>query len=174
MRQFIAIFFALLIAPQLINAANYTEVYMGGGVAYESATDFDAGLASVVHVGLPIITRGQHRFAVEGEGSYSLVPASIHKSDLTTMSVAAYGVYRLNVTSRLYLKPRMGVLYRSYSLKSDALEIDGSGSEVDLAFSFGGGVHINRSLDVYVDLAMIDQSDLMHFTLGLEYHFVFY
>ena len=81
---------------------------------------------------------------------------------------ALHGAYTFNLTTRFYIKPRAGFIYRMYSI-----ETGDDVSETDFTFGVGGGVRLNPSLDIYADYTMIDGTDLTHITAGVQFHFLF-
>lgn len=158
-------------------ALDTSKIYGQAGLALESANSFDAGFALVLTGGLPVVKAGEvgpGTLAVEAELTYSLVPPSLGSWELTSMTLAGYAAYIYDINSQFYVKPRAGLIYRSYDFTYDGGSIYGGAgdtSEVGIALGVGGGYKLNKNLDVYLDYTMLDGTDLTHLTAGVQYKF---
>lgn len=158
-------------------ALDTSEIYGGAGLALESLSSADAGVALVLNGGLPVMEAGEvgpGTVAVEGEFTYSLVDPSWnwyhYDYDVTVMTLAGYAAYIYDIDSEFYVKPRVGLIYRSYDM--DYAGYGGfDDSEIGLSLGVGGGYHLNSQMDIYADFTMLDGSDLTHLTAGIVYKF---
>lgn len=171
-------------------AVDTSKMYAGAGLAIESASNMDSGMALVLNAGLPIIESDEvapGTLAVEGEFTYSVVSPSWDYSgtpyytgypdyrlsytaggtyDLTVMTLAGYAVYIFDIDEQFYVRPRIGLIYRSYDLDGVTDK-----SELGIAVGLGGGYRVDRQIDIYLDYTLIDGSDLTHLTAGAVFHF---
>jgi len=161
-------------------ALDTSKAYGAASVALESANGLDSGFAVILGGGLPVVEAGKvgpGTIAVEAELTYSLLAPSYtwgsYKSELTAMTVAAYGAYIFNIDKKFFVKPRVGLIYRSYSWSDNSGYSygDTSNSEIGLAFGVQGGYKLNKKLDIIVGYNLIDGSDLTHLSAGVQYHF---
>jgi|GEM_PF-2668265 len=171
-KSLLSIVLTSLLASSAI-ASDKNSPYIGGGLALESVDGFDTGIALVLNGGLPLqdVDAGPGVLALEGEFTYSLVPASndyrwygYHGSwDATIMTLGAYGAYSIDLNKDFYVKPRVGLIFRSIDLDF------ASDNELGLAFGVGAGYKINKDLSAYVNYNLVDGFDITHLTFGVEY-----
>lgn len=145
-------------------------IYIGGGVSQESPLWYDSGLAGALNVGLPLMRLGRGVFATEAELTYSISSPSKNNIDFTATTVAGYATYIFDVAPRFYIKPRIGAVYRKYSIDGGIWGSDSS-SGSGLAYGIGGGFRLIDKTDLYIDYTMLDGSDLTHLTVGVQYQF---
>ena len=177
--------FSLLTAALMASssfALDTSKAYAMASVALESANTYDSGFAIILGGGLPVVEAGKvgpGTIAVEAELTYSLVAPSYtwgnETSEWTTMSVGAYGAYIFNIDKQFFVKPRAGLVYRSYSYSWNGNTTwggyDGSTSDIGIAFGVQGGYKLNKQLDIIVGYNLLDGSDLTHLSAGVQYHF---
>ena len=178
--------FSLLTAALMASssfALDTSKAYGAASVALESvsAAGMDSGFAIILGGGLPVIEAGKvgpGTIAVEAELTYSLVAPSYtsgsYKSEWSTMSVGAYGAYIFNIDKQFFVKPRAGLVYRSYSWSNNSGSSyygDYSTSEIGIAFGVQGGYKLNEQLDIIVGYNLLDGTDLTHLSAGVQYHF---
>jgi len=168
------------VATALIATSSFAldtdKIYGGAGVALESANGFDSGFALALTGGLPVMPAGEAgpgTLAVEGEFTYSIIPPAVGDFTFSAMTLAAYAAYTYDIDSQFYVKPRAGLVYRSYTAdySSPFGKYSDSTSEIGLAFGVGGGYKLNKKMDIYLDYTMLDGSDLTHLTAGVNYKF---
>ena len=145
-------------------------LYIGGGVAIESPQWYDSGLAGELNIGLPLKRLGKGVLETEAELTHSISSPSKNNIDFTATTVAGYVTYIYDIAPRFYIKPRIGLVYRSFSIKSD-LWGDDSSSGYGLAYGLGGGFRLIDRTDLFVNYTMLDNSDLTHLSVGLQYQF---
>jgi len=175
--------FSLLTAALMASssfAIDTSKAYGAASVALESANGLDSGFAIILGGGLPVVEAGKvgpGTIAVEAELTYSLVAPAYtwgsYKSELTAMTVAAYGAYIFNIDKQFFVKPRAGLVYRSYSWSDNSGYSYGGGSnsEIGIALGLQGGYKLNEQLDIIVGYNLLDGSDLTHLSAGVQYHF---
>lgn len=170
---------ALLFLSTIADAANFAEVYVGGGGAYEMYDGTDNGAAALVNAGAYLYKSRRIKAAFEGEASYTVLPPELSalgvSVDLKTTTFALYATGEFYLNSRFYIKPRAGAIYRSYAISGSVpsgYSVTVKDDEIGAAFGLGAGVKINPSLDIYADYTMVDGTDVTHATLGLQYHFM--
>ena len=162
--------------------ADENSFYAGAGLGLEMATDLDSGVALILMGGLPIVEKGvagPGLIAVEGELTYSVVSPSYsytnfnssNSVDYTFTTLAAYGVYTYDITEQLFVKGRAGLVYKSVDVSISGYNGSGSTSEIGVAMGAQGGYKINDSLDVVGGLNLVDGTDIIHLTAGVQYHF---
>lgn len=160
-------------------ALDTSELYGGAGLAIETASGLDAGVALVLNGGLPVVEAGEigpGSVAVEGEFTYSMLAPSYdygyldhhYTHDLTVMTLAGYAAYVYEINEEYYVKPRIGLIFRSYELDSSYTY---GGDGIGIALGVGGGYHLNDQMDVYVDYTRVDGGYLSHLTAGVVYRF---
>jgi len=155
-------------------ALDTSKAYGVASVALESATGYDSGFALIVGGGLPVVEAGKvgpGTIAVEAELSYSVVAPSVGQWELTAMTAGAYGAYIFDIDKQFFVKPRAGLVYRSYSYSWNGNSSWGSTSDIGVAFGVQGGYKLNEQLDIIVGYNFIDGSDLTHLNAGVQYHF---
>ena len=163
-------------------ALDTSKAYGLASVALESANGYDSGFAIILGGGLPVVEAGKvgpGAIAVEAELSYSLLSPSqsygSNKYELTAMTVAAYGAYIFDIDKQFFVKPRAGLVYRSYSYSwsgnSSWGGYDGSTSDIGIALGVQGGYKFSKQIDIIVGYNLIDGSDLTHLSAGIQYHF---
>ena len=176
--------FSLLTAALMASssfAIDTSKAYGAASVALESANGYDSGFAIILGGGLPVVEAGKvgpGTIAVEAELTYSLLAPSLtwgnYKTELTAMTVGAYGAYIFNIDKQFFVKPRAGLVYRSYSWSDNSGSSyygDYSNSEIGIAFGVQGGYKLNEQLDIIVGYNLIDGTDLTHLSAGVQYHF---
>ncbi len=136
-----------------------------------------SGFAIILGGGLPVVEAGKAgpgTVAVEAELTYSLMAPSLDYGygsvDLTVMTLGAYGAYIFDINEQFFVKPRAGLVYRSYSYSNGGYYGD-SISEIGVALGVQGGFKLNKQLDVIVGFNMLDGGDLTHLSAGVQYHF---
>ena len=150
-------------------AVDTTKLYGGASLALENADGLDMGLALVLNAGLPVVKGGEigpGTLAVEGEFTYSLMAPSVGAAELSVMTLGAYGAYIFDIDKQLYVKPRLGLIYRSYDIN-----YGGDSSEIGIALGAQAGYKLDKQLDLIVGLNLVDGTDLTHFTAGVQYRF---
>ena len=155
-----------------LSVSAMADSYLGAGVAYESVTDADAGVALVLNGGATVLDAGPGKIAVEGEFTYSVVSPSIsvdsyyrsYDADITFMFIGAYAAYIYDITPEFYVKPRLGLVYEDVDVSS------ASDSDIGLSFGIGAGYNVTKEISTYIDFTMME-SDVYHTTLGVQYHF---
>lgn len=173
---------SLLATALLSSAAMATEVgfYAGGGLAFEAVPnygDWEMGLGVVLRGGMTLDTVMEN-FGAEVELTKSVVdPKLNYKGDagrdkVNVTTLAAYAVYRIPVTSKIYVKPRFGIIFPNLG----GAEYEGTSDSIvnsrDITFSsgIGGGFTVLDHLDIYVDYTVIGES-ITNYGAGVEYHF---
>jgi hypothetical protein len=155
------------------------KAYLVAGAALEMVDEYDMGVAVVLGGGIPFMQAGEGTLVAETELTYSVVAPSWDYDfgyyggkgsvDATFMTLGAYAGWQYNLNQELFIKPRLGLIYRSVDI--DVNGYDGSDSEIGLAFGVQGGMKLSEALDVTVGLNLVDGSDIMHITGGVQYHF---
>jgi len=145
-------------------------IYIGGGISQESPLWYDSGLAVDIDVGLPLIRIGRGVLTTEAELSYSISSPSKNGIDFTATTFAGYLTYIYDIAPRFYIKPRVGAVYKSYSIDGGIWGKD-TNSGYGLAYGIGGGFRLIDKTDLYIDYTMLDGSDLTHLTVGIQYQF---
>lgn len=157
------------VALATLSTASMADTYAGAGLALENLTGYDMGFALVLNGGMTFddVDLGPGKLAAEGEFTYSMVAPSVGTVDASLMTLGGYAAYIYNVNKELYVKPRIGLIYKSIDYGTWI----GSVSEIGIALGVGGGYKINKKMDAYADFTLIDGSDITHLTAGVEYHF---
>ncbi len=167
-------------------ALDTSKLYGGASLAIETlSSDVDSGVALILNGGLPVMEAGKAgpgTVGVEGEFTYSIVSPSYEildstgswpntsvstKSiDLTVMTLGAYGVYTYDINKQFFVKPRVGLIYRS-------VDVDGGGSDSEMGLAMGvqGGYKLDEKMDVIFGYNMLDGSDLTHLSAGIQIRF---
>ncbi len=172
---------SLLATAILSSGLMATEVgfYAGGGLALEAVPDYgnwEMGLGLVLRGGMTLDSVLEN-FGAEVELTKSLVDPKVnYKGDssadkVNVTTLAAYAVYRIPVTKKIYVKPRFGIIFPNLG----GAEFP-SGENVvnsrDITFSsgIGAGFTVLDHLDIYVDYTVIGES-VTNYGAGVEYHF---
>ena len=172
MKKILSVVASVALVSSASFAMDTSKLYYGAGLALESASAFDSGFALVLNAGLPLedIKVGPGSLAVEGEFTYSMVPPSVGSLKFSAMTLGAYAAYTYDIDSKMYVKPRAGLIYRSYTMDVPFFG-SVSNSEIGIALGVGGGYKLNETMDVYADYTMLDGSDLTHLTAGVQFKF---
>ncbi len=153
-------------------ALDTSKLYGGAGLGLESGpSGVDSGIALILDAGLPVMEAGQAgpgTVAVEGEFTYSLSPMSYGSVDVTGMTLGAYGAYIMDINQQLFVKPRVGLVYRSLSFDGYSAA---DSSEVGLAFGVQGGFKLNEKMDIIVGYNMLDGGDWTQLSAGIQMKF---
>ena len=146
-------------------------IYIGGGLSMESPTWYDSGVAGELNIGLPLMRIGRKGvLSTEAELSYSISSPSKNDIDFTATTFAGYIAYIYDIAPRFYIKPRIGAVYRSYSIDG-GIWGDTTNSSYGLAYGVGGGFRLVEQTNLYMNYTMLDGSDLTHLSIGVEYQF---
>jgi len=175
---------AVLATSSFASDVNFdaNKAYLSAGVALEMVDNMDMGVALVLGGGIPFMKAGPGTLAVEGELTYSVMAPSYDdsmygtsfSSDTTFMTLGAYAGYIYDINPQMFVKPRVGLIYKSADVN---VNIPGYGSgsetvsEIGLAVGVQGGYRLNKQLDLTVGLNLVDGMDIMHITGGVQYHF---
>jgi len=159
------------LAAATLATASFADTYAGAGLALESVTDLDMGYSLVLNGGQTMdnIELGEGMLAIEGEFTYSMVAPSLGGYDFSTLSLAGYAAYIYAIDPQLYIKPRLGLIYRGYEATYGSYSA--TDSEIGIAYGIGGGYRLNEQMDVFADFTMLDGTDLTHLTFGVQYHY---
>lgn len=174
---------SLLATAVLSSAVMATEVgfYAGGGVAFEavpSSFDWEMGLGLVLRGGMTLDTVLEN-FGAEVELTKSIVDPKVNyknyangRDKVNVTTLAAYAVYRIPVTNKIYVKPRFGIIFPNLGGAEFEGTNDGVVNSRDITFSsgIGGGFTVMDHLDIYVDYTTIGES-ITNYGAGVEYHF---
>ncbi len=150
-------------------ALDTSKIYGIGGLALESVDGLDAGFAIILGAGLPVLKAGPGTVAAEAELTYSLVSPSIGGYDMTVTSLGAYSAYKFDINEQYFVKPRVGLVYKSASVSYGSASA--SDSEIGLAFGVQGGYVLNKSMDIVVGYNLLDGTDITHLSAGVNYRF---
>ncbi|MBN2895171.1 MAG: hypothetical protein JXK05_04670 [Campylobacterales bacterium] len=175
----------LLILPLclcVLHAAPARDAYVTIAAAYEYSSDQDPGIAAATRVGSVVYKTPYMYAALEAEATRSIVPTTDSGDDLdvdvTASSFGLYAAAMTHVTQRLYLKPRIGAVYHHYDAalsgqtKHYTVKVKEAG--VGLGVGLGVGVRLSPVLDLIADVTMLDDTALIHASLGLNFRFSLY
>lgn len=151
-------------------AAAANPVYMGGGLAVQSATGHDDGLGLSVKGGVKVdeISPG---LAFEGELSQSLMHPERDgfrggTGDTSFTTLGGYAAYSVPFPDRrISIRGRVGLVWEN-------INPDGAGSEDELHISWGAGgeYRVSSELSTYMEYTRIE-SDMGQLTGGVLVHF---
>ena len=170
---------ALIATSGLANEIEVGQPYLIAGAAIEMVDEFDMGVALVVGGGAPVMDLGEGSLVAEAELTYSVMAPSYDYNfgfyggkgsvEATFMTLGAYAGYQLDLDNQFFVKPRLGLIYRSVDY--DVSAYSGSDSEIGLALGVQGGMKLNEQMDVVVGFNLVDGADIMHLTGGIQYRF---
>ena len=148
-------------------AAVQNPLYMGGGLAIQSVTNHDDGLAGVFRFGAQLdeVTPG---FGVEGEVTRSLIDPESGRfgRDVTITTLGGYATYSLPFPNRrVSLKARLGMLWEEFDPEGP-----GDDTELEVSWGLGGEFRISNGLSAFLDYTRIE-ADVDHLTGGVQVHF---
>ena len=146
------------------------NLYIGVGISAETPLWYNSGWSGALTIGKPLVKLGNGWLGAEGELTHSLQESSKNHIDFSATTFTGYATYIWNIDSKLYLKPRVGVVYKKYDIDSDIWGSD-SNSEVGIAYGVGAGIRFSDNINLYADYTLLENSDLTHVTTGVEYHF---
>lgn len=88
------------------------------GAGLEMINNADMGIALIVGGGAPVMDLGEGKLVAEGELTYSLMAPTVESTDIdfNVLTMGAYVGYQLDLDDGLFVKPRLGLLYRSYEI----------------------------------------------------------
>lgn len=167
--------FVTLLTLLIIPASSLANdnIYVGAGLAIEGVEDAETGVALVLNVGMPIIEDfGSGTITVEGEITHSIVEPwfdGYYAIDVTVNTLGIYGTYIFDINENVYLKPRVGLVYKS--LESG---YTGEYNEIIPAVSIGGAYKISDTIDIFTDIKVAPAGDVDmvgHLTVGAYYYF---
>jgi len=145
-------------------------LYIGVGVSAETPPWYNSGWSGALSLGKPLIALGEGWLGAEAEVTHSLQDSSKNGIEFSATTMTGYATYIWDIDSTLYFKPRVGLVYKKYSIDGGDWGSDSS-SEVGIAYGLGVGVRFTENITVYADYTLIENSDLVHVTTGVEYHF---
>ena len=117
----------------------------------------------------------------EGDYDKTLASGTRLQGDYNLSTIAAYGVYRHSLTSKLFTKAKLGLIYEDIQRKGTSTSGAGA-TQVDSNHSQGvgltGGVGLGFVLDnkyvgnsiIELEVTGLDQ-DIVLYSLGFNYHF---
>ena len=157
------------VAVAALSTSAMADKYASAGLALENLNGYDMGFALVLDGGMTFddVNVGPGTLAAEGEFTYSMVAPSVSGVDASLMTLGAYAAYIFDINKAFYVKPRVGLIYKSLDYGTWI----GSVSEIGLALGVGGGYKLNKQMDIYADFNLIDGTDITHLTAGVQYHF---
>jgi len=167
---------ALLATALMTNTMMAAEVgfYAGGGLAFEAVpkhSDLKMGLGVVLRGGMTLdsVLEG---FATEVEFTKSVIDPKYFGEKINIATLAAYAVYRIPITDKIYVKPRFGIIFPNLGGEEYPFSSDPIVNSRDVTFSsgIGGGFTVMDHLDVYVDYTVIGEFTT-NYAAGVEYHF---
>jgi len=146
------------------------SLYLGVGVSAETPIWYNSGWSGALTVGQPLVKLGAGWLGAEAELTRSLQDSSKNNIDFSVTTLTGYATYIWDIDTKLYFKPRVGVVYKKYDIEGGVWGSDAN-SEVGIAYGFGVGVRFTDNINLYADYTLIENSDLVHVTTGVEYHF---
>ncbi len=152
--------------------ANETP-FISAGLGIEMAENMESpGIALIIGAGMPLeIDAGSGSVALEGELTHSIVGPEYefrnyygywNTANAEVLTISAYGTYSIEIDKQMFIKPRVGLIYR---------DSDVSDGEFGIAIGVQGGYRLDNQLDIIVGLNFIDGMDYGHLTAGVQYHF---
>lgn len=154
------------------------KAYASAGLALEKPENSDVGVALVLGGGIPFMSLGGGSVVAEAELTYSILPASYDKNypyssggDITYATFATYGGWKYDIDKQFYVKPRVGLIYRSIDLDAHNGVKGYSDSEIGIALGAQGGMKLTKELDLTVGVNIVDGLDLIHLTGAIQYNF---
>lgn len=154
------------------------RMYYGAAVALEDTELDDSGMAAVFTAGVPVMQiNDESSVALEAEFTYTFASSeasyfgSSVEADL--MTLGAYGAYNYNVSSEIFVKPRVGLIYKSMDVtaSNSGFGYSASDSEIGLAFGVQAGYNISDTIAVTAGYNLVDGSDITHMTVGAQFRF---
>lgn len=150
-----------------LSMANDSNIYAGGGLAYESLPDYSdksSGIGIVLRGGMKLDKVFEH-FATEVEISKSLVDPKIGNNTYDVTTLATYAVYTIDINDKFYVKPRFGIILPNLG-SSDFV----NSRDIGFASGLGGGFHFDDKMDIYFDYTILGEG-VTNWGSGVEYHF---
>jgi hypothetical protein len=156
------------------NAADFIkgQYYIGGGVAVENGwSHYGTGAALLINGGKPIIKLGPGTIGAEVELSYTALAASYdnndYDSDLRVLSLGLFATYKYDINKDLYIRPRIGPMFASYSYGGYSPYHYGY-SRGRVATGIGIGYNITKGMNLFSDFTLTNDS-YRRISVGLQF-----
>jgi len=147
-------------APTKSSSKSNEKTYVGIGLGLTEVTGLDTGFSLMLNAGkaLPNVSKA---FGVEGSFSHSVVDPSINNVDLTVTTVAGYGTFNFELTPKINLMPKVGILYERLSAKA-------TDDSFEATFGFKVLFKLESKQTLYLDYTIIE-SDIAILSLGMQF-----
>ena len=150
------------------------KYYMGGGVAVEAGWhNYGIGAALLINGGKPIIKLGPGTIGAEVELSYTALAASYddsyYEADLRVLSLGIFATYKYDINKDLYIRPRFGPMFTSYSYSGDS-DYFYDYSYGHVATGIGVGYNLGKSMNLFSDFTIASDS-YRRISVGLQFKF---
>lgn len=161
---------SIIISTVIAHDDEIGGIYIEAGISQEAPLWYDSGISGVLDIGLPLMRIDRGVLTTEAELTHSISSPSKNNIDFTATTIAGYATYIFDIAPRFYIKPRIGAVYKSYSIDG-GIWGDDTNSGYGLAYGIGGGFRLIDKTDLYINYTMLDNSDLTHLTIGIQYQF---
>jgi len=176
MKKMLSIATLLAVSMSTVQAVDFikNQYYIGGGVAVENGWSYyGSGLALLINGGKPIVKLGPGTIGAEVEVSYTAVAATYdyegYDSDLKVLSLGLFATYKYDINKDLYIRPRIGPMFTSYSYSGYSAYHYGY-SRGHVAAGIGIGYNITESMNLFSDFT-ISTADYRRISVGLQFKF---
>jgi len=178
MKKIISVLAASTLMVSTSSAANFIKnhYYMGGGLALEGGFYHDYGLggALLLNGGKEIIKLGPGIIGAEAELSYSALASSYDSNDydvdLRVLSLGLFATYKYTINKNLYIRPRFGPMFMSYSLDGDDYYdgYDYGYSRGYVALGIGVGYKLTKNMNLFSDF-LVNHAGYRRLSVGLQF-----
>jgi hypothetical protein len=148
------------------------QYYIGGGVAVENGWSYyGTGAALLLNGGKPIIKLGPGTIGAEVELSYTALAAEYehnsYSSDLRVLSLGIFATYKYDIDKNLYIRPRIGPMFTSYSYSGYSSYYYGY-SRGNVAIGIGVGYELTDNMNLFSDFTATT-ANYRRISVGLQF-----
>ena len=147
------------------------QYYIGGGVAVENGwSHYGTGAALLLNGGKPIIKLGPGTIGAEVELSYTALAANYdgyYDGDLKVLSLGLFATYKYDIDKDLYIRPRIGPMFMSYSYGGYDY-YDGGYSRGNVAIGIGVGYKLTKNMNLFSDFTL-NTASYRRISVGLQF-----
>jgi hypothetical protein len=130
----VALFTSIFIHADNIESDS-KRLYLGVGVSAETPIWYNSGWSGALTVGQSLIKLGAGWLGAEAELTHSLEDSSKNNIDFSATTLTGYATYIWDIDPKLYIKPRVGVVYKKYDIDGGVWGSD-SNNEIGIDYLF--------------------------------------
>jgi len=159
------------------SAANFIkgQYYIGGAAIEGGWHDYGIGGALLLNGGKSIIKLGPGTIGAEAELSYTILSSDYDDDDyydgsLKVLSLGLFATYKYDINKDLYVRPRFGPMFMSYSFNGHHYYTSSYYSRGNVALGIGMGYKLTKHMDLVSDF-LVNSTSYRRISVGLQFKF---